>query len=146
MHVAARYRKVENITALVRAGADPNERDKSSYTPLHRAARSANPETIAALVRAGAELETREFRGWTPLRIAMESNRLENQHALLEAGADPDSVDDGDAWQSLEDRAEARLKAAQAGQKVTFKADCSGWNNYHFSFGRHSARRRAVHR
>ena len=62
----------------------------------------------------------------------MESNRLENQHALLEAGADPDSVDDGDAWQSLEDRAEARLKAAQAGQKVTFKADCSGWNNYHF--------------
>ena len=56
------------IGLLVEAGADPNERLRGGFTPLHLAAHgNPTPGIIDALVAAGAVIDARSNRGETPL-------------------------------------------------------------------------------
>lgn len=50
-------RRVEQI--LLEHGADPNARDDTGRSPLHRAARWGSPGCMLLLLDAGADIEVR---------------------------------------------------------------------------------------
>ena len=66
---------VEDVTACLAVGADPNARDDDKDTPLHFAARhNENPAVVEALIRAGADpVASGEYK-FTPLHYAAASN------------------------------------------------------------------------
>ena len=92
---------VEDVTACLKAGADPEAQDEDGWTPLHHIARGiGNPSLVAVLVQAGADPNARTRHGWTPLHGAALStaNTMEITHpdfitALIKAGADPNARD-----------------------------------------------------
>lgn len=61
---------LDNIHALLDAGANPNARTDSGITPLHFAARHGSAANISALINAGADLNAQDKRGMTPLDLA----------------------------------------------------------------------------
>ena len=79
------------IAALVKAGADPEARNRYGFTPLQAAAgANTNPEIMAALVKEGITLDVqeRDSRGRTLLHWASRSNTNPDVLAfLLEQGA-----------------------------------------------------------
>lgn len=75
------------ISALVKAGADVNARNRSGQTPLMFAAQfNTNPEVINALVDGGAE-DLTDKDGKTALVHAKEMGTSEIIDALIKAGA-----------------------------------------------------------
>jgi ankyrin repeat protein len=91
LHVAARNGDAATITALVRAGADPNQLDEhgTGWTPLMHAVHKNQKAAVAALLAAGANADARTAHGTTALMMASGYGQLENVKALLAAGADP---------------------------------------------------------
>ena len=81
----------EGVKMCLRAGAEPNVRDRYGNTPLHRAAAySKNPAVIAALIDAGADRNAENRSSFTPLHLAARYNEnLAVVATLLKAGADP---------------------------------------------------------
>ena len=82
-------RTPEQITALIKAGADVNAKDKDGMTPVMWTA-ACNPKTdaIAALVKAGANVNAQANDGSTPLILAVLRNpNPEVITALAKAGA-----------------------------------------------------------
>ena len=95
LHQATREGRTEEITALIKAGSDPNELDDGGLTPLYWAAYGDHPAAIYVLIKAGADPNIRDRDGRTPLHW-VSFNRGCNHKAyrvLLEAGADPDAQD-----------------------------------------------------
>ena len=78
-----------DVRACLRAGADPEARDKDGSTPLHWAASEGHAGAIAALLEAGADPDAQVLGGWTPLHVAAGEDRAGAITALLEGGADP---------------------------------------------------------
>lgn len=82
-HAAMRYSQAEEepelwnqpMQMLLEAGADPNERTRYGFTPLHIAASVCNTATAACLLKAGVDINARDQKGRTPLKIA--ENRKE---------------------------------------------------------------------
>jgi ankyrin repeat protein len=74
----------EWVEALIRYGADVNERDGKGRTALHNAARAGFTEVIDVLVAAGAEVNARMGSGETPLALAIRKRRHAAE-ALLRA-------------------------------------------------------------
>ena len=89
---------LDEVTACLVAGADPNARDEYTNTPLHLAAGyNKNPAVVQALLASGADPKARGESAKTPLHRAARYN--ENPavvQALLAAGADPKAQDQ---WQ-----------------------------------------------
>jgi ankyrin repeat protein len=77
------------VTALVRAGADPNATDDTGEAPLHAAAFRDDVVGIEELLAAGAKIDSRDRDGGTPLYFAAAFDRHRAAKALLAAGADP---------------------------------------------------------
>jgi ankyrin repeat protein len=108
---AAYQGDVTQIRALVAAGANPNEYDASSQTPLHWAARGGHAlgphpcggesagraEVVTALIDLGADINAVDRRraipggssGWTPLHVALHHEQFTIAARLLERGANP---------------------------------------------------------
>lgn len=108
---AAHTGNLEQIRALVAAGANPNEYDASSQTALHWAARGGHAlgphhchgeadgraEVVALLIALGADVNAVDRRaaipggssGWTPLHVALHHEQFETAAALLQHGANP---------------------------------------------------------
>ena len=85
LHSAILRNEPTIVAALLRAGADPNVRNKLGATPLHTAAFARdNPTTVKALLKAGADVNARNENGTTPLHWA---SSAANVVALLEGGA-----------------------------------------------------------
>jgi hypothetical protein len=78
------------VSALLKAGADPNGRDASGRPALVLAVASGRPEVVRALLRGGADPNQTDRSGWSGLHQAAESGALDAARALLDAGAEPD--------------------------------------------------------
>jgi len=61
---------VDQIDALIAAGADVNARARHGQAPLHLAAAAGSDAAVARLLAAGAALDARDLSGWTPLHQA----------------------------------------------------------------------------
>lgn len=80
-----------DITRCLKAGADPNARDRGGFTPLHLVAFVGNARAVTALVSRGADLEGRSTDGLVPLHRAAAQRNDKTVIALLEAGANPNA-------------------------------------------------------
>ena len=94
------FRKLTPDAALtcLEAGADPNARDNSGWTPLHHKLWSGNSTVLAALLDAGADPNARDDFGDSLLHgPAAFSDNPATLALLLDAGADPNARNlDGD--------------------------------------------------
>jgi ankyrin repeat protein/DNA-directed RNA polymerase subunit RPC12/RpoP len=80
---------LKDIHVILAAGADPNNRDGSGYTPLMQfAILNAVPQAQAVL-KAGADPNASDNEGNTLLMFAALGGGLEITRLLLDAGADP---------------------------------------------------------
>ena len=109
-----------DVRACLRAGANPEARDKTGNTPLHFAAYHGHAGAITALLEAGADLEAREDEyGYTPLHSAAFNDQADAIAALIEAGADPEARDKNDYtplhWAAFMGRADAIAALIEAG-------------------------------
>ena len=62
--------QAETIAFLISAGADPNDTDRRSVTPLHRAVRTRSSAAVRALLTGGADPRKKNGNGSTPLQLA----------------------------------------------------------------------------
>jgi hypothetical protein len=58
------------VTALIKAGADPNAADKGSTRPLHRATRNRCAAAVRALLEGGADPKAKNKSGATAAQLA----------------------------------------------------------------------------
>ena len=80
------------VAACLEAGAPPNVRDDSGFTPLHHAARhTSDPAVVSILLEAGSELNA-FASAKTPLHLAARYNRNPDViEVLTDAGANPNA-------------------------------------------------------
>ncbi|MCT7546124.1 ankyrin repeat domain-containing protein [Aliarcobacter cryaerophilus] len=84
------------VKELIKAGADINEKDKNSWTPLHWASSNNHIELVKVLIKAKANLNEKAtysndkegFSGITPLYASITQNHWEIAKLLIEAGSD----------------------------------------------------------
>lgn len=107
LHNASEKGDIENITDLIKNGADINKRNIEGRTPLHCAAKyndiyayngsMKNPhyniETCRTLLAFGADINARDTYGMTPLFLSIDCPDEELMKFLLEKGADINAVD-----------------------------------------------------
>lgn len=97
LFVAALVGDVHGARAALRAGADPEGRDRDGTTPLYVAAVHGDATTVRLLLAAGARPDT-ESRGagsdGTPLCAAACWGHTEAVRELLAHGADPNLRED----------------------------------------------------
>jgi ankyrin repeat protein len=70
LHYAVSNKRVEEMVALVEAGADVNAADKTGMTPLHLAAMLGRRDEATWLIEHGATLEPLDHFGDTPIHTA----------------------------------------------------------------------------
>jgi uncharacterized protein len=75
LDVAAVRGDVEEIRALLEAGADINAAGEHGYTPLHEAVSQGHLSAVKLLVTFGARIDVRNEFGDTPLDVALVRNR-----------------------------------------------------------------------
>jgi ankyrin repeat protein len=94
LHYACVDADMQQMRALLGAGADPNATDANGWTPLHFAAQANWTEGAIALIEAGATVDAEDRDGNTPLSKAVFNSRGHGAviKVLLEAGADPSHV------------------------------------------------------
>jgi ankyrin repeat protein len=86
---AAREGRVDLIPALVKQGADPNERaGVNGWTPLMHAIHKNQKGSVIALLNAGADINGRSQDGSTALMMAAGYGYTDIVNLLLDRGAD----------------------------------------------------------
>ena len=88
MRDSAKHGTATDVSACIKAGADPNARDKDGYTAMHQAARGNMVESLEVLYSAGAEVDKTDDDGETPLIVAAVANSAAALKWLLEHSAD----------------------------------------------------------
>lgn len=78
----------DGIAALIRAGADPNARQKGGFGPLHSAANRGDVAIMTVLLAAEADPNAAADDGRTPLDFARTAQREEAVRYLLAHGAE----------------------------------------------------------
>ncbi len=84
---------VERVQAALAAGADPDARDASGWTPLMLAVAQRHMQIMEILLAAGADIDAVDEGGRTALIEAAFGGSPEVVRLLLTAGADPDVRD-----------------------------------------------------
>ncbi len=87
--VAASHDDVAQVKQLLKAGANPNVRNKLDTTPLMEAAFNSNLEIIEALLDAGADPNAPGADGQTPLMLVARGTNVVAAKMLLGKGANP---------------------------------------------------------
>ncbi|XP_024525341.1 ankyrin repeat domain-containing protein 65 isoform X2 [Selaginella moellendorffii] len=80
---ASRAGDLDNLCVLLKAGADPNARDKRGKTALHEACSQGHDKCVEALLRAGALVSAHKTNGFTPLHYAAATGRASIISILL---------------------------------------------------------------
>ena len=93
LHAAANSGRVEAVTLLLEANADPDSQDEYLQTPLHLAAMEGHAQVAFRLLKANANPDAQalahDSTGLTPLEAASSGDHVEVAQFLLEARADP---------------------------------------------------------
>lgn len=91
--------KLDNsaVSAALRSGGDPNQRNASGLTPLHYIAREGHykfppSEIPAALLAAGADLEAKDSEGLTALQVSLLKGWQNISELLIKKGASTSGV------------------------------------------------------
>jgi len=87
--VAASHDDAAQVKRLLKAGANPNVRNKLNTTPLLEAAFHSNTDMITALLGAGADPNAAGPDGQTALMLVSRGNNVAAAKTLLELGANP---------------------------------------------------------
>ncbi len=96
---AARSYRVEIVSVLLDAGADPRHTTNDGFTALHTAVGETpslpekQRDCVRLLVQAGAPLDAKTESGHTALMVAAWFGCNLSVEALLAEGADPDAID-----------------------------------------------------
>jgi hypothetical protein len=90
LHAAAKDGSVDDVTALLAAGADVNAKNKYGRTALHVAAYNERVDVFTAILRSGAAVDVQDKWGWTALHFAVMYGNADSLKALVHAGADMD--------------------------------------------------------
>ncbi len=85
--LAAGHDDAAQVRQLLKAGANPNVRNKLDTTPLLEAAFHSNPEIIKALLDAGADPNAAGADGQTPLMLVARGTSVDAAKMLLDKGA-----------------------------------------------------------
>ncbi|WP_419865918.1 ankyrin repeat domain-containing protein [Microbacterium oleivorans] len=103
---AAAVGDLEQVCALLSAGASANEADSTGWTALHAAAARRHPRIVDALLASGASPEAADSAGFTPLLNASGPGDADSVKALLDAGANVTVMDFDVGWTPLSRAAE----------------------------------------
>ena len=76
------------LRLLLKAGADPNIKDKGGFTPLQWAAQEKQLSAMKTLISFGADVNCKSKKGITPLMSASIVGFYKGVELLLSAGAD----------------------------------------------------------
>lgn len=86
---------LDEVQAMLAAGADPNWIDPRGKTAVHRAAFAGTLTLLEIVLAHGGDPNVRDLSGSTPLQDAFlaRAHALEKIEMLLAAGADPNAAD-----------------------------------------------------
>jgi ankyrin repeat protein len=89
LHYAASEGNADEVSKLLRDGANPNAADDSGWTSLHFAAQASSAAVTSLLLAAGANIEAKDAFGNTPLWRAVFDSKGNGAviRVLREAGA-----------------------------------------------------------
>eukprot|EP01025_Chloroclados_australasicus_P032834 TRINITY_DN33361_c0_g1_i1.p1 TRINITY_DN33361_c0_g1~~TRINITY_DN33361_c0_g1_i1.p1 ORF type:complete len:540 (+),score=76.32 TRINITY_DN33361_c0_g1_i1:64-1683(+) len=93
LHVAAATNNYNIAIALIRAGANPNIKDKDGRTPLLCAAKLGSLKTAQSLMDANASVMETDPQGRIPLHFAVQQGHKDLVHELLMRRSDPNKPD-----------------------------------------------------
>ncbi|XP_049853777.1 poly [ADP-ribose] polymerase tankyrase-1-like isoform X2 [Schistocerca gregaria] len=111
---AAKQGRVEELRALLEAGADIDGKDIYGRTALHTAAWNRHVEAVRTLLYAGADVSARDNEEYAPLHMAALGGSAAVVRLLAEFSADPNARDVW-GWTPLHLAArEGQPEAAQA--------------------------------
>jgi serine/threonine protein kinase len=85
--VASRGR-YKDVTRMLAAGADPNERTQNGRTAIMSASSAGYADVVRALIEAGADVNAKDNDGDTPLHDTALQGRAEIAKLLIGAGAE----------------------------------------------------------
>jgi len=94
LQAAAGEGKKEEVERLLRAGADPDFRNRFGETALFYAAGSGWDEVIELLIEHGADIRAIDSGGVTPLMRAVGYGHTAAARVLVDAGSDVNAIDD----------------------------------------------------
>ena len=122
---------LEIVLACLKAGFDPNVRDRNGWTPLHFVAEdSENAAVLAALLDAGADPNARDKWDLTPLHHAVSNDNPAVLAELLAGGADPGLTGDtGDTPLDIAVRAERPNEIIAALEARAQRLSCGHWTD-----------------
>ena len=96
--LASTQGKVNYMTVLLNANANPNVTDEKGYTVLHHAIhKRCAVQTLQAIIDCGAHVNVPNYKSVTPLNLACRKGNIDAMKVLLNAAVDPNIADaDGD--------------------------------------------------
>jgi ankyrin repeat protein len=88
------YNNLDCAKELISRGANPNQKDNNSATPLHLASSQKFSELIKLLVNNGANVNSLNSNNQTPLHLSCEVEAMDDAEFLIKSGARLDLVDE----------------------------------------------------
>ena len=135
LYYAVQKARTEVVDFLLQKGANPNTRNDSRWTSLHRAAYDGQLELVAKLLKAGADPNLRTSDGRTPQSMAVNGGYIEMAEMLkpfmkkaselfelppVPAQPDVPAFAPADGWELMSPAQVAHTAVgAKAGYKVT---------------------------
>lgn len=93
LHAASMCGKLNEVTALLKSGANVDTRDNQKWTPLMYAACHKQHHVIEILVKVSPNINLKNIEGMTALMISAKNHDFASIETLLAAGADPRQKD-----------------------------------------------------
>jgi len=93
LHQAVVDGDMNTIQTLISQGANINERNRMSWTPLHTAIRNQQKTVAEFLIDKGADINAKDNSGQTALHLAVEAGQKDIAELLIAKGADVNVID-----------------------------------------------------